>query len=137
MNVNDSIRRTDPRSLAVRPVFAPINPLGYVLTEKCSCKLFRISTYKLSTLKSFRFHTYRKRVGVGGALRPYGLWLIAYGLNEIPAQTSSSMRSMARLAFPAISSGTRTCGVNVSSELRTFASVIVFIKAQTALGLTG
>ncbi len=51
-------------------------------------------------------------------------------------QTNSSMRSMARLAFWAISRGTRTCGVKVSSEARTLSSVIVFIKAQTASGLT-
>src|SRR5260370_31405719 len=54
-----------------------------------------------------------------------------------PPYASSSMRSMARLALRAISSGTRTWGVIVSSDWMTLSSVIVFMKAQTALAFTG
>ena len=54
-----------------------------------------------------------------------------------PPYASSSIRSMARLALRAISSGTRTWGVTVSSDWMTLSSVIVFMKAQTALAFTG
>jgi hypothetical protein len=54
-----------------------------------------------------------------------------------PPYASSSMRSMARLALRAISSGTRTWGDIVSSDWMTLSSVIVFMKAQTAFAFTG
>jgi len=44
---------------------------------------------------------------------------------------------MARFALRAISSGTRICGVSVSSERIILSRVIVFMKAQTALEFTG
>ncbi len=53
------------------------------------------------------------------------------------AHASSSMRSIARLAFRAISGGTCTLGESVSSERMILSSVIVFMKAQIAFGLTG
>ena len=49
-----------------------------------------------------------------------------------PPHASSSMRPTARLALRAISSGTRTWGVIVSSDWITLSSVIVFMKAQTS-----
>ena len=53
------------------------------------------------------------------------------------AHASSSMRSIARFAFRAISGGTCTRGESVSSESMILSSVIVFMKAQIAFGLTG
>jgi hypothetical protein len=50
---------------------------------------------------------------------------------------SSSIRSIAPFALRAMSSDTRTRGVNVSSERMTLSSVMVFMNAQTALELTG
>ena len=50
---------------------------------------------------------------------------------------NSSMRSIARFAFRAISGGTCTRGESVSSEAMMRSSVMVFMNAHTAFGLTG
>ncbi len=64
MNANNSIRRTDPDNLAVRPIFAPTSPLEHARTKKSSCKCFRIRSHKSLDLIWPEMNTYTKQGGV-------------------------------------------------------------------------